>query len=165
MDHPHGDHRRLRSRSRRRGDDRGPAGPDRRRRHGPRHRLLVLVRITGVTAHDLRAPTSRTLAGSDAAHADPDYSAAYVVLQTDDPSGAQGEGMTFTIGRGNDLVCDAIDALAHHVVGRDLDELVGDMAGTWRSITSDSQLRWLGPEKGVIHLATAALVNGLWDLW
>ena len=123
------------------------------------------MRIVGVTAHDLRAPTSRTLAGSDAAHADPDYSAAYAVLHTDDPNGMQGEGMTFTIGRGNDLVCDAIDALAHHVVGRDLDDLVGDMAGTWRSITSDSQLRWLGPEKGVIHLATASLVNALWDLW
>jgi len=123
------------------------------------------VRITGVTTHDLRAPTSRTLAGSDAAHADPDYSAAYAVLHTDDANGMQGEGMTFTIGRGNDLVCDAIDALAHHVVGRDLDDLVGDMAGTWRAITSDSQLRWLGPEKGVIHLATAALVNALWDLW
>jgi L-fuconate dehydratase len=121
------------------------------------------VRITGVTAHDLRAPTSRTLAGSDAAHADPDYSAAYAVLHTD--GDLQGEGMTFTIGRGNDLCCDAINALAHHVVGRDVDELVGDMAGTWRSITSDSQLRWLGPEKGVIHLATAAIVNGLWDLW
>ena len=123
------------------------------------------MRIVGVTAHDLRAPTSRTLAGSDAAHADPDYSAAYAVLHTDDPNGMQGEGMTFTIGRGNDLVCDAVDALAHHVVGRDLDDLVGDMAGTWRSITSDSQLRWLGPEKGVIHLATASLVNALWDLW
>ena len=123
------------------------------------------MKIVGVTAHDLRAPTSRTLAGSDAAHADPDYSAAYAVLHTDDPNGMQGEGMTFTIGRGNDLVCDAIDALAHHVVGRDLDDLVGDMAGTWRSITSDSQLRWLGPEKGVIHLATASLVNALWDLW
>jgi L-fuconate dehydratase len=123
------------------------------------------MRVTGVTAHDLRAPTSRTLAGSDAAHADPDYSAAYAVLHTDDPSGMQGEGMTFTIGRGNDIVCDAIDALAHHVVGRELDELVGDMAATWRSITSDSQLRWLGPEKGVIHLATASLVNALWDLW
>jgi L-fuconate dehydratase len=123
------------------------------------------VRITGVTTHDLRAPTSRTLAGSDAAHADPDYSAAYAVLHTDDADGVQGEGMTFTIGRGNDLVCAAIEALAHHVVDRDLDDLVGDMAGTWRAITSDSQLRWLGPEKGVIHLATAALVNALWDLW
>ena len=121
------------------------------------------MKITGVTAHDLRAPTSRTLAGSDAAHGDPDYSAAYAVLHTD--ADVQGEGMTFTIGRGNDLCCAAIDALAHHVVGRELDELVGDMAGTWRSITSDSQLRWLGPEKGVIHLATAALVNALWDLW
>ena len=121
------------------------------------------MRITGVTTHDLRAPTSRTLAGSDAAHGDPDYSAAYAVLHTD--GDVEGEGMTFTIGRGNDLCCDAIEALSHHLVGRPLDELVGDMAGTWRAITSDSQLRWLGPEKGVIHLATAALVNALWDLW
>lgn len=121
------------------------------------------MRITGVTTWDLRAPTSRTLAGSDAAHADPDYSAAYVVLHTDGEH--EGEGMTFTIGRGNDLCVAAIDALATHVVDRPLDELVGDMAGTWRAITSDSQLRWLGPEKGVIHLATAALVNAVWDLW
>jgi L-fuconate dehydratase len=121
------------------------------------------VKITGVRAHDLRAPTSRTLAGSDAVHSDPNYSAAYVVLSTDGEH--VGEGMTFTIGRGNDLCCAAIDALAHHVIGRDLDDLVADMGATWRAITNDSQLRWLGPEKGVIHLATAALVNALWDLW
>jgi len=122
------------------------------------------MRVMGITTHDLRAPTSRTLAGSDAAHADPDYSAAYVVLTTD-VDGLVGEGMTFTIGRGNDLCCRMIEALAVHVVGRDLDELTADMAGTWRAITSDSQLRWLGPEKGVVHLATAALVNAVWDLW
>jgi L-fuconate dehydratase len=121
------------------------------------------MKITGARTHDLRAPTSRTLAGSDAAHGDPDYSAAYVELLTDGE--LVGEGMTFTIGRGNDLVCAAIEALAHHVVGRDLDDITGDMAATWRTITSDSQLRWLGPEKGVIHLATAALVNAVWDLW
>jgi L-fuconate dehydratase len=121
------------------------------------------MKITGARTHDLRAPTSRTLAGSDAAHGDPDYSAAYVELLTDGE--LVGVGMTFTIGRGNDLVCAAIEALAHHVVGRDLDDITGDMAATWRTITSDSQLRWLGPEKGVIHLATAALVNAVWDLW
>ena len=121
------------------------------------------MKVTGVRTHDLRAPTSRTLAGSDAAHADPDYSAAYVVLETDGEH--VGEGMTFTIGRGNDLCCRMIEALAVHVVGRSLEELTADMAGTWRAITSDSQLRWLGPEKGVVHLATAALVNALWDLW
>jgi L-fuconate dehydratase len=121
------------------------------------------MRVTGVRTHDVRARTSRTLAGSDAAHADPDYSAAYVVLETD---GAEsGHGFTFTIGRGNDLCLGAVDALAHHVVGRDLDEITGDMAAWWRTLTSDSQLRWLGPEKGVIHLATAAIVNAVWDLW
>ncbi len=121
------------------------------------------MRVTGVRTHDVRARTSRTLAGSDAAHADPDYSAAYVVLETDD--GPAGHGFTFTIGRGNDLCLAAVDALAHHVVGRDLDEITGDMAAWWRSLTSDSQLRWVGPEKGVIHLATAAIVNAVWDLW
>jgi L-fuconate dehydratase len=121
------------------------------------------MRVTGVRTHDVRARTSRTLAGSDAAHADPDYSAAYVVLETDDA--LTGHGFTFTIGRGNDLCLAAVDALAHHVVGRDLDEVTGDMARWWRTLTSDSQLRWLGPEKGVIHLATAAIVNAVWDLW
>src|SRR5439155_26697551 len=111
----------------------------------------------------LRAPTSRTLAGSDAAHGDPDYSAAYAVLHTDE--GVDGHGMTFTIGRGNDLCVAAIEALSHHVVGVELAELTGAMGAFWRRITSDSQLRWLGPEKGVIHLATAAVVNAVWDLW
>jgi L-fuconate dehydratase len=121
------------------------------------------MRVTAVSTHDVRARTSRTLAGSDAAHADPDYSAAYVVLHTD--GGIDGHGFTFTIGRGNDLVLAAVDALKHHVVGMDLDEITGDMAKWWRAITSDSQLRWLGPEKGIIHLATAAIVNAVWDLW
>jgi len=124
-----------------------------------------MPRIVALTTRDVRARTSRHLDGSDAAHADPDYSAAYAILTTDHVDGLQGHGFTFTIGRGNDLVCAAIDALAHHVVGRDLDEITGDMAGWWRSLTSDSQLRWLGPEKGVIHLATAAIVNAVWDLW
>ncbi|MEX0873682.1 MAG: L-fuconate dehydratase [Actinomycetota bacterium] len=121
------------------------------------------MKITGITTHDVRAPTSRTLAGSDAVHTDPDYSAAYVVLETD--GATEGHGFTFTIGRGNDLCVGAIKALAHHVVGFDLDEITGDMAAWWRRLTSDSQLRWLGPEKGVIHLATAAIVNAVWDLW
>jgi L-fuconate dehydratase len=121
------------------------------------------MRVTGVSTHDVRARTSLTLAGSDAAHADPDYSAAYVVLHTD--AGIEGHGFTFTIGRGNDLCLAAVQALQHHVVGVDLDEITGDMAAWWRRLTSDSQLRWLGPEKGVIHLATAAIVNAVWDLW
>ncbi len=122
-----------------------------------------MTRITSLRTLDVRAPTSRTLAGSDAVHTDPDYSAAYAFLHTDGEH--TGTGFTFTIGRGNDLVCAAIEALGHHVVGRDLAELAADTAGLWRRLTNDSQLRWLGPEKGVVHLATAALVNAVWDLW
>lgn len=122
-----------------------------------------MTRITGVRTLDVRARTSLTLAGSDAVHQDPDYSGAYCFLETDGPH--EGVGMTFTIGRGNDLCCAAIEALAPLVVGRDLDELRGDPAGFWRRLTNDGQLRWLGPEKGVIHLATAAIVNAIWDLW
>ena len=121
--------------------------------------------ITRLTTSDIRARTSRFLDGSDAAHADPDYSAAYAILHTDHVDGLQGQGFTFTIGRGNELCCAAIETMAHHVVGRDLAEITSDMAGFWRTLTSDSQLRWLGPEKGVIHLAVAALVNAVWDLW
>ena len=122
-----------------------------------------MTRITAVTTHDLRARTSLTLAGSDAAHPDPDYSAAYVVLHTDGP--LEGHGMTFTIGQGNDLCCQAIEALAPLVRGRTLADIVDSMGDFWRQITNHPQLRWLGPEKGTIHLATAALVNAVWDLW
>ncbi len=121
------------------------------------------MRITGISTHDVRAPTSQTLAGSDAVHTDPDYSAAYLVVHTDGEH--EGHGFTFTIGRGNDLVLEAVKALSHLVVGTDLDEITDDMAAWWRRLTNDSQLRWLGPEKGVIHLATAAIVNAVWDLW
>jgi L-fuconate dehydratase len=122
-----------------------------------------MTRITSARTLDIRARTSMTLAGSDAVHQDPDYSGAYVFLATDGPH--EGVGMTFTIGRGNDLCCAAIEQLAPLVVGRDLEEIVADGAGFWRRLTNDGQLRWLGPEKGVIHLATAALVNAVWDLW
>lgn len=122
-----------------------------------------MTRITGVHTIDVRAPTSRTLAGSDAVHQDPDYSGAYAILRTDGPH--EGVGMTFTIGRGNDLCCAAIEALAPLLVDRELEEITGDGAAFWRRLTNDGQLRWLGPEKGVIHLATAALVNAVWDLW
>lgn len=121
--------------------------------------------ITSLTTRDIRARTSRFLDGSDAAHPDPDYSAAYAVLSTDHADGLGGQGFTFTIGRGNELCCAAIELMRPHVVGRDLEEITGDMAGFWRRLTSDGQLRWLGPEKGVIHLAVAALVNAVWDLW
>ncbi len=122
-----------------------------------------MTTITGLSVSDVRAPTSRTLAGSDAVHADPDYSAAYVVLHTDGIR--TGHGLTFTIGRGTEVVCAAVEALRDHVVGLTLGDVVADFAGFWRSLTNDSQLRWLGPEKGVIHLATAAIVNAVWDLW
>src|SRR4051794_12652097 len=122
-----------------------------------------MTRITGARTLDVRAPTSRTLAGSDAAHQDPDYSGAYVFLATDGDH--EGVGMTFTIGRGNDLCCAAIEQLAPLVVGTELEDIVADPAVLWRRLTADGQLRWLGPEKGVVHLATAALVNAVWDLW
>src|SRR3954468_7089705 len=122
------------------------------------------TRITRAVTHDVRFPTSLTLAGSDALNTDPDYSAAYVVLETDHPSGASGHGLAFTIGRGTEVCVAAIQALAPHLVGAVVEETVQDLAGVWRRLVADSQLRWLGPEKGVIHLATAALVNALWDL-
>src|ERR671911_3013035 len=112
---------------------------------------------------DLRFPTSRTNAGTDAMHTDPDYSAAYAILKTD--SDLEGHGLTFTIGRGNELCVAAIEALAPLVVGRTLHSFTQDMGAFWDHVTGDSQLRWVGPEKGVIHLATAAIVNAVWDLY
>jgi L-fuconate dehydratase len=120
-------------------------------------------RITTVDVRDVRFPTSRTLAGSDAMNQAPDYSAAYVILETD--SDVRGDGMTFTIGRGTEVVVAAIHALAPLVSGRRLSDIAADPRGFWRELTGDSHLRWIGPEKGVIHLATAALVNAVWDLW
>src|ERR671912_177334 len=112
---------------------------------------------------DLRFPTSRTNAGTDAMHTDPDYSAAYVILKTD--TGLEGHGLTFTIGRGNDICAGAITAFRHLVVGQSFADLTHDLGGFWRRLAGDSQLRWLGPEKGVIHLAMAAIVNAVWDLY
>jgi len=121
--------------------------------------------ITGIDVFDIRFPTSRGKHGSDAMHPDPDYSAAYVILQTDHPDDHDGHGLTFTIGRGNELSVAAVEALAPLVKGLTLESIQADMAGFWRCLTSESQLRWVGPEKGVIHLATAALVNAVWDLY
>ena len=123
----------------------------------------MAITITQAITHDVRFPTSRSLDGSDAMHVDPDYSAAYVILKTD--SGVEGHGLTFTIGRGTEVCVAGIKALAPLVVGRTLESCCADMAGFWRGVTGDSQLRWLGPEKGVIHLAAAALVNAVWDLY
>ena len=114
---------------------------------------------------DVRFPTSRSLDGSDAMNPDPDYSAAYVIVRDDAGDGLEGHGLTFTIGRGTEVVVAAVDALRPLVVGRDSGELFADMGGFWRSLVGDSQLRWIGPEKGVIHLATAAVVNAVWDLF
>ncbi len=127
--------------------------------------VTLSLKITAARAFDIRFPTSRTLAGSDAMNPDPDYSAAYVVLETDHPSGMTGNGMTFTIGRGNEICVKAIESLTRMVVGRDLGELVSNMGQFWKQVTRDSQLRWVGPDKGVIHLASAAIVNAVWDLW
>jgi L-fuconate dehydratase len=124
--------------------------------------------ITGVEVTDVRFPTSRTADGSDAMNTDADYSAAYVELRTDgtDTAGAPlgGYGLTFTIGRGTDLVAEAARQQAAGLVGRDVDEIAADMGGLYRELTSDSQLRWLGPEKGVVHLSLAAVLNATWDL-
>jgi L-fuconate dehydratase len=121
--------------------------------------------ITAVDVLDIRFPTSRSLDGSDAMNPDPDYSAAYVVIRTDAGDGLEGHGLTFTIGRGTEVVVAGVDALRPLVLGRDTNELFGDMGEFWRQLVGDSQLRWIGPEKGVIHLATAAVVNAVWDLF
>jgi L-fuconate dehydratase len=121
--------------------------------------------ITGLEVRDVRFPTSRALDGSDAMNADPDYSATYVVLQTDLSDGIEGHGLTFTIGRGNELCVAAVEALAPLLIGLRLDSIAADMGAFWRRIVGDTQLRWVGPEKGVLHLATAAVVNAVWDLW
>src|ERR671932_838855 len=126
---------------------------------------MVTTRLTDVVARDIRFPTSRTLAGSDAMNPQPDYSAAYVVLKTDHPRALEGHGFTFTIGRGNELCVAGIESLAPLVRGQTLDDFRADPVGLWYALAGESQLRWVGPEKGVIHLAMAAIVNAAWDLW
>jgi L-fuconate dehydratase len=123
-----------------------------------------MTRITGLDSLDIRFPTSRALDGSDAMNPDPDYSAAYAILRIDQP-GLEGHGLTFTIGRGNEICCRAIEALSDRLVGLELDWIREHPARFWRYVTGDSQLRWIGPDKGAMHLATAAVVNAVWDLW
>ena len=120
--------------------------------------------ITALETYDIRFPTSRQLDGSDAMNPDPDYSAAYIVLRTDAPGGLCGHGFAFTIGRGNDVQTAACTALNHLVVGRLVDEVLDDLGAFARTLTHDSQLRWLGPEKGVMHMAIGAVVNAAWDM-
>ena len=119
--------------------------------------------ITEIEAVDVRFPTSRELDGSDAMNPEPDYSAAYVTLRTSD--GQEGYGLAFTVGRGNDVQVAAIEALAPLVVGMPMDDVLADLGAFSRRLTGDSQLRWLGPHKGVIHMAAAAIVNAAWDLY
>ena len=123
-----------------------------------------MTTITSLDVIDVRFPTSRSLDGSDAMNPDPDYSAAYVVVRTDADDGLEGHGFTFTIGRGTEVVVAAVRALEPLVLGADVERLEADMGGFWRDLVGDSQLRWIGPEKGAIHLATAAVVNAVWDL-
>ncbi len=120
------------------------------------------MKITGFDVVDVRFPTSLVNAGTDAVHTDPDYSAAYVIVKTD--GAHRGHGFAFTIGRGNEVVVAAIRALEPLVVGTTLADIIADQAGFWRRLANETQLRWLGPEKGVIHLAQAAIVNAVWDL-
>jgi L-fuconate dehydratase len=120
--------------------------------------------FVSLDTYDVRFPTSRELDGSDAMNPDPDYSAAYVVLGTDAGDGLTGHGFAFTIGRGNDVEAAAIEALRPYLVGRSVEALLADLGGFWKELVHDSQLRWLGPEKGVMHMAISAVVNAVWDL-
>src|SRR3954466_13375433 len=137
--------------------------PPARAANNPQGGCYMPVTITDVIARDIRFPTSENLDGSDAMNQDPDYSAAYVILKTD--TDLEGHGLTFTIGRGNELCVAAIEALAPLVIGETLESFTWNMGAFWHRIIGDSQLRWVGPEKGVIHLATAAVVNAVWDLY
>jgi L-fuconate dehydratase len=121
-------------------------------------------RIIALDTDDVRFPTSLLLDGSDAMNPDPDYSASYVRLRTDSDDGLSGHGFVFTIGRGNDVQVTAIRSLAGYLVGRDVEDVLDDLGGFWRLLVHDSQLRWLGPEKGIMHMAVGAVVNALWDL-
>ena len=120
--------------------------------------------VTGFETLDVRFETSALLDGSDAMNPDPDYSAAYLRVSTDAPDGLEGHSFVFTIGRGNDVQVAAIEAVAHRVIGRDVEAILGDLGGFWREFVHDSQLRWLGPEKGAMHMAIGAVVNAFWDL-
>ena len=124
---------------------------------------MTNISITGIRVVDLRFPTSRDHIGSDAVNVDPDYSAAYCILETDSP--LEGHGLTFTLGRGTDLVVAAVRTLTQSLCGRTLDSITSDLNGFYLELTGDTQFRWLGPEKGVIHLAVAAILNAVWDLY
>ncbi|XP_066537271.1 mitochondrial enolase superfamily member 1 [Hoplias malabaricus] len=124
---------------------------------------MLKGKIVKLTVNDVRFPTSQGQHGSDAMHTDPDYSVAYVVIETEE--GLKGYGITFTIGKGTEIVVCAVEALSNLVIGKSLKEIVSDFRGFYRLLTSDGQMRWIGPEKGVIQLATAAILNAIWDMW
>ncbi|XP_004579672.2 mitochondrial enolase superfamily member 1 [Ochotona princeps] len=126
---------------------------------------MVYGRISRLVVRDVRFPTSLGAYGSDALHTDPDYSAAYVVIETDAEDGLRGCGITFTLGKGTEVVVCCVNALAQHVLNKDFKDIIGNFRNFYRQLTSDGQLRWIGPEKGVVHLATAAILNAIWDLW
>lgn len=129
-----------------------------------RKKLCAANVVCGLSVQDVRFPTSQGAHGSDAIHKDPDYSAAYVIMSVQGLS-EQGHGYTFTLGRGTEVVIAAIHALSKLLLGKQLLEVFTDFGHFWHELTNESQLRWIGPEKGVVHLATAAVVNALWDLW
>jgi L-fuconate dehydratase len=120
-------------------------------------------KITSLTATDIRFPTSEDLDGSDATNKDPDYSAAYICLETE--QGDTGYGLIFTIGRGNDICCTAVESMRHLVIGTDLNDIAANIGDFYNNLRSDSQLRWLGPEKGVVHMAAGGIMNAVWDMW
>lgn len=124
-----------------------------------------MTKISAIEAYDVRFPTSRHLDGSDAMNEAPDYSMAYAVVRTDADDGLEGHGFTFTIGRGTEVCVEAIRAYVPLVVGLDLEEVFSDLGAFWRRLAWNSQLRWIGPEKGAIHLGLAAIVNAVWDLF
>ncbi len=123
-----------------------------------------MSRVTAMRTDDVRFPTSSTLDGSDAMNPDPDYSAAYLRVETDAADDLVGHAFVFTIGRGNDVQLAAIASLESHLLGIDVEATLADLGGFWKRLVHDSQLRWLGPEKGVMHMAIGAVVNALWDL-
>lgn len=123
-----------------------------------------MSKISEISTHDFRFPTSQTLSGSDAMNPDPDYSSAYVEIKTDLDDGIIGVGFVFTIGRGNDVVLRAIETFAERFIGREVESLLDDMKSAWDLLVHDSQLRWLGPEKGISHMAIGALLSALWDI-
>ncbi|XP_071953997.1 mitochondrial enolase superfamily member 1-like isoform X1 [Antedon mediterranea] len=125
----------------------------------------MTVLISSLEVKDIRFPTSLEGHGSDAMHTDPDYSCAYVIIGTNVNDGLTGHGPTFTCGRGTEVICQAVKALVPFVVGKDFNKIVAEFGSFWRTLTSESQLRWIGPEKGVIHLACAAILNAIWDLY